>query len=43
MRKNAPLDGSHKNGRVTEFAGYRLLELLAKGAGEFFWNKTFNG
>ena len=42
MRKDAPLDGSHKNGRVTELAGYRLLELLAKDAGEIFGDKTFN-
>ena len=46
MRKDAPLDGSHKNGRVTEFAlevtGYRLLEFVARGAVEIFGDKTFN-
>lgn len=42
MRKDAPLDGSHKNGRVTELAGYRLLEFLARGAAEIFGDKTFN-
>lgn len=35
-----------KMGGVTEFAlevaGYRLLELLAKDAGEIFGDKTFN-
>ena len=31
-----------KMGGVTEFAGYRLLEFLARGAVEIFGDKTFN-
>ena len=45
MRKNAPLDGSHKNERTEvalEVTGYRLLEFVARGAVEIFGDKTFN-
>lgn len=46
MRKNAPLDGSHKNGRSDGvcLGGCRLpiVGVFGEGCCGNFWDKTFN-